>query len=273
MPDTAVPSPGPVATSADVLLRNDRNGVATLTLNRAAAYNTLSTSLLAALQTTLDDIAEDANVRVVVIAAAGNVFSVGHDLNEMHAAPDKGPIGALFDQCSRMMQTISRIPQPVIARVQGIAVAAGCQLVAQCDMAIAADTAMFATSGVKLGLFCATPMVAVTRNMPRKKAFEMLMTGDLVDAHEAERLGLINRAVPLAELDSAVDDICQRIVDKSPIAVRRGKELFYRQLEKGLSAAYADASAVITDNMQDMDARAGIEAFLDKRDMPEWTGE
>jgi len=272
MPDTT-PEAQTIATGPPVLLRNDKDGVATLTLNRGRAYNTLSIGLMAAMQAAFDDIARDAGVRVVVIAAAGDAFCVGHDLNEMRAAPDEGPIRALFEQCGKMMQTITRIPQPVIAKVQGVAAAAGCQLVAQCDMAIAVDSAMFATSGVKLGLFCATPMVAVTRNLPRKKAFEMLMTGDLIDADEAERLGLLNRVVPAAELDAAVDHLTANIVDKSPLAVRRGKELFYRQLEQGLAAAYDEASRVITDNMQDRDARAGIDAFLMKRDMPEWKGE
>ncbi|MEK9726140.1 MAG: enoyl-CoA hydratase-related protein, partial [Rhodospirillaceae bacterium] len=169
--------------------------------------------------------------------------------------------------------TRTEIPQPVIARVHGIATAAGCQLVAQCDLAIAAEEARFATSGVNVGLFCSTPMVAVTRNLPRKQAMEMLMTGDFIDAETALAYGLVNRVVPAADLDDAVAEMAAKIAAKSPIAVQRGKQLFYRQLEGGLKAAYAEATEVITQNMQDQDARAGIDAFVEKRPMPEWKGE
>ena len=275
MPDTTAPdhAANNAAEDANEVLRTDQDGVATLTLNRPDQYNTLSMSVLRRLQDELESIARQPEVRVVVIAGTGKAFCVGHDLREMQAAPDADSMESLFDTCSAMMQAIVRLPQPVIAKVQGVAAAAGCQLVAQCDMAVAIEDAKFATSGVKLGLFCSTPMVALTRNLPRKKAFEMLMTGELIDAHEAERLGLVNRVVPTTQLDSAVDDLASRIVDKSPLAIRRGKELFYRQYDAPLNDAYEDASRVITENTQDRDARAGIEAFLAKRDMPEWTGE
>ncbi len=244
--------------------------MATLTLNRGDKYNALSIELMTAIETQLADIAADPKVRVVVIAGAGKAFCAGHDLGEMTADPGNEAMTALFSQCSRMMTGLTEIPQPVIARVHGTATAAGCQLVAQCDLAVAASDARFGTSGIKVGLFCSTPMVAVTRNLPRKQAMELLMTGDLIDAEAAERGGLVNRVVAADQLDQAVADLAGRIIKNSPLAVARGKKLFYQQIDDTLLAAYARATEVIVANMQDEDARAGIDAFVNKRSMPVW---
>jgi len=265
--------PGDTFSNEPVLLRSDNNGIVTLTLNRGDIYNALSSELMSEIQGHLDGFMEDTSVRVVVIAGAGKAFCAGHDLKEMQADPGPDAMKLLFDQCSHMMTSLTRIPQPVIARVHGIAAAAGCQLVAQCDLAICVEDAKFGTSGVNIGLFCSTPMVAVTRNLGRKQAMEMLMTGDLIDAETAVQYGLVNRAVPTEQLDDAVAEMAEKISAKSPIAVSRGKRLFYRQLEDGLEAAYREATDVITANMQDQDARAGIQAFMDKAPMPEWKGE
>lgn len=254
-----------------LLLRDDRAGVTTLTLNRPQQYNTLSEALLTAIQSELTHIAADESVRVVIIAANGKAFCAGHDLKEMRAHPEKAYYDALFAQCSEMMLTINRLPQPVIARVHGLATAAGCQLVAACDLAVAAETATFATSGIRVGLFCSTPAVAVSRNLSRKQAFEMLVTGDFIDAHTAVAQGLINRAVPLAQLDEAVNDYTQAILAKSAVAVRMGKEMFYKQLEMGLTEAYEYAAEVMACNMMAEDAGEGIDAFIEKR-LPEWKG-
>ena len=253
-----------------MLLRADQDGIATLTLNRGDKFNALSRELMSAIHSELDAIAEDSSVRVVVIAGAGKAFCAGHDLAEMRADPGPDAMAALFKQCSDMMTRLTQIPQPVIARVHGMATAAGCQLVAQCDLAVAADEATFATSGINVGLFCSTPMVAVTRNLPRKQAMELLMTGDFIDAETARQYGLINKAVPADELDAAVAAMAGNIASKSPISVARGKELFYRQLESGLESAYKQAAKVITENMQDPDTRAGIDAFVEKKPMPDW---
>ena len=253
-----------------VLLRSDTDGVATLTLNRPHSFNALSGELMSALQTELDRLMTDEVTRVVVLAGAGKAFCAGHDLREMRDDPGPEPMEAMFTQCSRIMTTLTKIPQPVIAKVHGAAAAAGCQLVAQCDLAICAEDTKFGTSGVNLGLFCSTPMVAVTRNLPRKQAMEMLMTGDLIDASMAERWGLVNRVVPKSQLDTAIDDLAGKIASKSRTAVSRGKKLFYTQIERGLEAAYAEATQAITSNMQDNDARAGIDAFIDKQPMPMW---
>lgn len=259
------------AVAEEVLLRTDQGGLATLTLNRPRQYNALSGALLSALQRELDKIAADATIRVVVIAANGKAFCAGHDLKEMRATPNQSYYNALFDQCSRMMLTINRLPQPVIARVQGLATAAGCQLVAACDLAVAADTARFATSGINVGLFCSTPAVAVSRNLSRKQAFEMLVTGDFMDAQQARAEGLVNRVVPAEELDAAVQALADSIIAKSPVAVRTGKEMFYQQLELGLPEAYHYASEVMACNMMADDAGEGIDAFMEKRP-PVWKG-
>jgi enoyl-CoA hydratase/carnithine racemase len=256
----------------DILLRTDTDGVATLTLNRPSARNALSTGLMAALQTEIDAIAQDIYVRVVVIAANGPAFCAGHDLREVRGTPTREAYEALFAQCSALMLSITRLPQPVIARVHATATAAGSQLVATCDLAVAAETARFATPGVNIGLFCSTPMVAVSRNMGRKQTMEMLLTGDMIDAEAARTGGLINKVVPDAELDDAVSAYARQIVSKSPLTLKIGKEAFYRQLEMPLEDAYTYASEVMVANMLARDAGEGIDAFLEKRD-PEWTGE
>lgn len=262
------------ANNIALVLSADKDGVRRLTLNRADARNALSAALMSALQQALDDAAADRSVRVVVIAADGKVFSSGHDLKEMatlRSNADKGRAAydALFTQCSTLMQTIVRLPVPVIAQVQGVATAAGCQLVASCDLAIASAEARFATPGVNIGLFCSTPMVALSRNVGRKAAMEMLLTGEMVPAEEAKSLGLINRVVPPAELESETSKLAQLIASKPRTTVKTGKEAFYRQLEMGLSDAYAYTSKVMTENMLAAEAKEGIGAFIEKR-KPEW---
>jgi enoyl-CoA hydratase/carnithine racemase len=253
------------AIEAPVLLRDDADSVATLTLNRPGRRNALSRELMGAIEAALDDIAEDRTVRAVVLAANGPVFSSGHDLKELRAASDRGAIAAIFGQCTRMMLALVGLPQPVIARVHGIATAAGCQLVATCDLAIAAQGATFATPGVDIGLFCSTPMVALSRNVGRKQAMEMLLTSRPIDAETAVRFGLVNHAVPAAELDSAVAELARTITAKPARIVAMGKPAFYRQAELGLEAAYAYAGEVMIENMLAADAAEGIDAFLQKR--------
>jgi enoyl-CoA hydratase/carnithine racemase len=257
--------------SNSLLLRDIDTGVVTLTLNRPDQFNSLSTELLGELQASLDAIAADASVRAVVIAGAGKAFCAGHDLKQMRANHDKGYMRELFRQCGRVMTTITRMPQPVVARVHGIATAAGCQLVASCDLAVASDNARFAVSGINVGLFCATPAVALSRNMGRKQAMEMLLTGDFIDAPEAQRRGLVNRVVPLDRLDAEVKALTDSICAKSAVAVRLGKQLFYQQLEMGLEGAYQVASETMACNMMYDDAGEGIDAFMAKR-KPEWHG-
>lgn len=265
----------PVAASAELespfVLREDCNGMTTLTLNRPKQFNALSSAMLAALQAELDALAGDVTVRVVVIAGSGKAFCAGHDLKEMRAHPEMEYEHALFDRCSQLMMTINRLPQPVIARVHGLATAAGCQLVAACDLAVAADVAQFATSGIRYGLFCSTPSVAVSRNLSRKHAFEMLITGEFIDAQTALAQGLINSVVPTAELDAAIRKLADAIIAKSPVAVATGKGMFYRQLEMGMEDAYGYAANVMACNMQDEDALEGIDAFIQKR-QPAWKG-
>lgn len=253
------------------LLRRDEGGVVTLTLNRPAQFNSLSLDLLAALQSELDRIGRDPQARVVVIAGAGRAFCAGHDLKEMRSDPSKTFQKSLFDQCSRLMLTITSIPQPVMARVHGIATAAGCQLVAMCDLAVASDNARFAVSGVNLGLFCSTPSVALSRNMGRKQAMEMLLTGDFIDAKTALDRGLVNRVVPLERLDAEVRKLAEAILAKTPVAIGIGKRLFYAQLEQDLEGAYALASEAMACNMVAEDAKEGIDAFIEKR-TPAWRG-
>jgi enoyl-CoA hydratase/carnithine racemase len=255
----------------NILLRADADGIATLTLNRPAARNALSTGLMRALQAEIDAIAADRSVRVVVIAANGPAFCAGHDLREVRGTPTREAYEALFAQCSALMLSITRLPQPVIARVHATATAAGCQLVATCDLAVAAETARFATPGVNIGLFCSTPMVAVSRNMGRKQTMEMLLTGDMIDAGAALAGGLLNKVVPDSELDAAVAAYSRQIGSKSPLTLKIGKEAFYRQLEMPLEDAYTYASEVMVTNMLARDAGEGIDAFLEKR-APEWTG-
>ncbi|SEJ64160.1 enoyl-CoA hydratase [Paraburkholderia diazotrophica] len=246
----------------------DVRGVVRLTLNRPDAFNALSEALLEELHTQLADIAKS-DARVVVIAGAGRAFCAGHDLKEMRAAPSLDYYQALFARCSKVMLAIQRMPQPVIARVHGIATAAGCQLVAMCDLAVAADIARFAVSGVNLGLFCATPSVPLARNVSRKAALEMLLTGDFIDAMAAKQQGLVNRVVPLDILDIEVAALAKSICAKPREAVEAGKSLFYRQLEMGIEAAYQLAGQAMACNMMDDSALEGVQAFIDKRP-PDW---
>ena len=254
-----------------VLLRRDADGVAWLTMNRPGARNALSLALMQALLDELDAVATDASVKALVIAGAGPAFCAGHDLRELRSRPEREAYRATFELCSRLMTRIVRLPKPVIARVHGVATAAGCQLVASCDLAVAADTARFATPGVNIGLFCSTPMVALSRAVGRKAAMEMLLTGELIDATRAHDLGLVNRVVPEAALDAAVTQLAGQIVAKSPLTLAIGKEAYYRQAEMNLDEAYAYASEVMTRNMLARDAAEGIDAFLGKR-QPAWTG-
>jgi len=255
-----------------LVLRSDRaDGLTTLTLNRPGQFNSLSKDMLTAIQGELDAIAASDAVRVVVIAGAGKAFCAGHDLKEMRANHDKGFMQALFRQCGELMLTLTRLPQPVIARVHGIATAAGCQLVSMCDLAVAADVARFAVSGINVGLFCSTPAVGLARNLGRKAALEMLLTGDFIDAMEAKSKGLVNRVVPADALDAEVERLAQSILAKSAVAVRIGKGMFYKQLEMGLSDAYDYASEAMACNMMSDDAGEGIDAFMQKR-TPQYTG-
>jgi enoyl-CoA hydratase/carnithine racemase len=256
-----------------VLARKD-GAILRLTLNRPAARNALSEGLMAALQSALDEAVGDKAVRVIVLSANGPAFSSGHDLKEMtarRAAADKGQaaFAAIFAQCSKLMQTVVRHPKPMIAQVQGIATAAGCQLVASCDLAVASSTARFATPGVNIGLFCSTPMVALSRNVARKHAMEMLLTGEMISAEEARRIGLVNRIAAPELLDAETSKLAELVASKPRATVKIGKEAFYRQLEMGLSEAYDYASRVMTENMLAAEAQEGIGAFVEKRD-PKW---
>src|SRR5207237_876115 len=257
-----------------VLLRDDIDGIAVLTLNRPQSRNSLSEALLAALSASLADIAADARARVVVIAANGSAFSAGHDMKEMTARRSDADRGRayfkeLMDRCAAMMQAIVHLPKPVIACVQGPASAAGCQLVASCDLAVASGSATFATPGVNIGLFCSTPMVALSRNVSRKAAMEMLLTGDMVSAEEARRTGLVNRVVAAGtERDEALK-LARQIASKSALTVKIGKQAFYRQLEMSLADAYRYTSEVMVENMLAGDAEEGIGAFIEKR-APSW---
>jgi enoyl-CoA hydratase/carnithine racemase len=247
----------------------DPRGVVTLTLDRPQSFNALSEGMLAALQAELDAVAADESARVVVIAASGKAFCAGHDLKEMRAKPSQAYYEALFAQCARMMLTIQRLPVPVIARVQGIATAAGCQLVAACDLAVAADGARFAVSGVNLGLFCSSPSVPLVRNVARKPAFEMLVTGEFINADEARERGLVNRVASPEALDGAVESLVAAIVAKPRSAIAIGKALFYRQIERGSEAAYDDAAKTMARNMMEAETLEGVQAFIDKR-KPAW---
>lgn len=260
-----------MSTEPMLVTAQDARGVVTLTLNRAQAFNSLSEAMLDALQSELDRIVADESVRVVIIAAAGKAFCAGHDLKEMRAEPSQAYYERLFAQCARMMLSIQRLPVPVIARVQGIATAAGCQLVATCDLAVAVREARFAVSGVNLGLFCSTPSVALSRNLSRKAAFEMLVTGNFISADEALAKGLVNRVVAADALDAEVEALAAAIVAKPRVAIAMGKALFYRQLETGIANAYKDAGQTMACNMMDGAALEGVQAFIDKR-APSWAG-
>jgi enoyl-CoA hydratase/carnithine racemase len=258
-----------VTENIPVLLEERDHGVLRLTLNRPEARNALSAALMSALTEALGRAAADPQARVVVIAGAGPAFCAGHDLREMRADPRRETYERLFAQCSELMLAIVRLPKPVIAEVHGVATAAGCQLVATCDLAVATEDARFATPGVNIGLFCSTPMVALTRAVGRKAAMEMLLTGKLVDAKTAQAIGLVNRVVPQEGLRDAVDGLAREIAGKSALVVKIGKEAFYRQAELDLAAAYRYAAEVMTTNMLARDAGEGIDAFLAKR-TPVW---
>jgi len=256
--------------SPDLLqVARDARGVVTLTLNDPARFNALGSEMLAALQRALDALAGDESVRVVVLAGAGKAFCAGHNLKDMAANPDLAWYQQLFAQCSRMMLSLHKLPVPVVARVHGMATAAGCQLVAQCDLAVAAEGASFATSGIHYGLFCSTPSVPLVRNVPAKRAMEMLLTGDFIDAATAQQEGLVNRVVPLEALDAEVEKIVQSILEKPRVAVAMGKALVYRQRELGLDAAYQLAGQTMAVNMMDEAAQEGARAFAEKR-KPGW---
>jgi enoyl-CoA hydratase/carnithine racemase len=252
-----------------VLLAGVAEGVATLTLNRPGQYNALSAELLEALHRALDALRGDESVRVVVIRGAGKAFCAGHDLKEMRGLPSQAEVERLFNTCSAMMQKLVALPQPVIAAVHGIATAAGCQLAAQCDLAVATEDARFAVSGINLGLFCSTPAVALSRNIGRKRAAEMLFTGELIDAGRALEWGLVNRVCAPADLDGAVRSLAASLKAKPRESLALGKALFYRQLEAGLAAAYEDATRTIACNMAGDAAKEGVDAFLSKRP-PSW---
>ena len=254
-----------------LVLRQDRDGIVTLTLNRPQARNALSVALMSALQESLDSVAADKTARVVVIAGAGPAFCAGHDLKELRAHPGRQFYEAVFGQCAKLMTSIVNLPKPVIARVHGIATAAGCQLAASCDLVVAAEDARFATPGVNIGLFCSTPMVALSRAIGRKQAMEMLLTGSLIDAEQARQWGLINRTVPADRLEAAAAALATEIAAKSPLTLAIGKKAFYAQAELGLDAAYTYAAEVMTTNMLARDAEEGIDAFLAKR-KPVWEG-
>ena len=257
-----------------LLERKTADGVATLTMNAPERLNALSDDMLAALQGAFDDLREERETRAVILAGAGRAFCAGHNLKEMQAGRQGEDGGAayfrdLFDRCARMMMTIRSLPQPVIARVHGIAAAAGCQLVASCDMAVAAEGTRFGVNGVNIGLFCSTPMVALTRNIPMKQAFEMLTTGRLINASEAREIGLVNRVVPEVELEAETNVLAETVAGKLSAAVRIGKGLFYDQAELSLAAAYETAGSAMVENMLIRDTDEGISAFLDKR-KPDW---
>jgi enoyl-CoA hydratase/carnithine racemase len=252
-----------------VVHSRDERGVHRLTLNRPDAFNTLSEEMLVALQAALDVVAADPQARMVVLAAQGKAFCAGHNLKEMRAQPELAYYQQLFAQCTRMMLSIQNLPVPVLARVQGVATAAGCQLVAQCDLAIAASSATFGVNGIDVGLFCATPSVPLVRNIPAKQAMEMLLTGNFITADEARTRGLINQAVPLEELDAAVEQMVSAILAKPREAVALGKALFYQQRETGIAAAYQLAGQTMACNMVHPVAQEGVQAFIDKR-KPQW---
>ena len=266
---TPDPTDAPAATDTPLRVQRDARGVLTLTLNDAPRFNALGSEMLAALQQALDGAMRDDTLRVVVLAAEGRAFCAGHNLKDMAAHPDLAWYQQLFAQCSRVMLAIHKLPVPVIARVQGMATAAGCQLVAQCDLAVAVDSATFATSGIHYGLFCATPSVPLVRNVPAKRAMEMLLTGEFIDAPTALAQGLLNRVVAVEALDAEVEKLVQAIVQKPRVAIAMGKALVYQQRELGIDAAYQLAGQTMATNMMDAAAQEGAQAFAQKR-TPSW---
>jgi enoyl-CoA hydratase/carnithine racemase len=260
-----------VESETSILMREEADGIVRLTLNRPGSYNALSSAMLSELQAELDAINADPEVRVVIIAARGKAFCAGHDLKEMRSSDEEKFHQDLFDQCGKLMLTINQLSQPVIAEVQGIATAAGCQLVASCDLAVAAEDARFAVSGINVGLFCSTPAVPLSRNIPRKEAMHMLLTGEFISAADAKRYGLVNEVVDPGLLEEATTGLAKKIASKPRSSIELGKEMFYQQLPMDLSAAYAFASERMTCNMASEDAREGIDAFMEKR-KPNWKG-
>lgn len=269
--DTATPGESPLYFEVE-------NGIARVVLDRPKSINALSEEMLGALQSCFDEIAADRSIKVVILRSSGNHFCAGHNLKEMTARRTDADGGKayfieLFETCSKLMKAIVRLPQPVIAEVRGIATAAGCQLVAACDLAVAADTAKFATSGVNIGLFCSTPMVALSRNVARKHAMQMLLLGEFLPAQRVAEMGLVNCVVPEDQVADEAMRMARIIADKSPVAVKIGKEAFYRQSEMNLDDAYQYAGRVMAENMMARDAEAGIGAFVSKQPMPNWIGE
>ncbi len=257
--------PESTSSSKALVLYQEENGVATLTLNRPKKFNALSEAMLITLQEELDAIAKNESVRLVILQGAGKVFCAGHDLKEMIANRKEAYYHSLFKQCSKMMMTLNQMPQPIIAKVHGIATAAGCQLVAACDLAVAAEDTRFATSGINVGLFCSTPAVPVSRNIPRKQAMELLLTGEFIDANTALSWGLLNRVAPLEKLDDEIQKLADAILSKSSVAVFTGKKMFYKQLETKMEDAYAYAGDIMACNMMAEDVSEGVDAFINKR--------
>jgi enoyl-CoA hydratase/carnithine racemase len=257
--------------SGALVLRNDNGAVSELVLNRPASYNSLSIDCMEALTSEFESLSRDSDVSVVILSGAGKGFCAGHDLKEIRRNPGREFYEKTFDTCAKMMLSIVNCPKPVIAKVHGVATAAGCQLVATCDLAVADEDARFATPGVNIGLFCSTPMVALSRNVPRKHAMEMLLTGDFISARRAYEIGLVNRVVSSSELDRAAYAFAEKISSKSPLTLKIGKKAFYEQAEKDLRAAYEYSSRVMVENMMARDAEEGIDAFLEKRE-PRWKG-
>jgi enoyl-CoA hydratase/carnithine racemase len=253
-----------------IITREDDNGISTLTLNRPQQYNAMSSEMLDALEHQLSAIKDNDSIRVVIIAANGKAYSAGHDLKEVRSSDDQDFHQQLFEKCGRVMVMINQMPQPVIARVQGIATAAGCQLVANCDLAVASEDSRFAVSGINVGLFCSTPAVPLSRNISRKQAMYMLLTGDFITADKAKEFGLINDVVAAEELEQATLQLAQKIAAKPPLSIRIGKEMFYRQLPMELADAYTFAGERMACNMNSDDAREGIDAFIEKR-KPNWS--
>jgi enoyl-CoA hydratase/carnithine racemase len=257
--------------SDDIVLRQDDGAIARVIMNRPKAYNSLSLEMMRTLTRTLQEVGEDTSIRCVVLEGAGKGFCAGHDLKELRSRTDRAFYEEVFDTCCTLMNTITRMPQPVIAKVHGVATAAGCQLVATCDLAVAADTARLSTPGVNIGLFCSTPMVPLSRNVPRKRAMEMLLTGDMISAPVAAEWGLINEAVDESGLEAAASKYAEKVASKSPHVLKIGKRAFYEQLDETLDQAYRHTAEVMTENMLARDAAEGIDAFLEKRE-PQWKG-
>ena len=257
--------------SEALIIRNDAEGISNIILNRPNAYNSLTIESMELIIEELSDISEDSSIKVIILSGAGKGFCAGHDMKDLRANPEKSFYEKTFKTSSNMMMSIINCPKPVIAKVHGIATAAGCQLVSTCDLAVADENARFATPGVNIGLFCTTPMVGLSRNVTRKHAMEMLLTGDFISAQRAYEIGLVNRVVPEAELDSATLELANKIAAKSPLTLKIGKEAFYKQLDKDMSGAYEYCSRVMVENMMARDAEEGIDAFLEKR-TPVWRG-